>query len=1314
MLLPGKPQAKLQAVCAGEWQRKRIIVYISGTALCILSGVDKLLQTIYHDDDQLTAAALDESTGKIAVCAESVVFVYKPNGRAEGYIQWDLQTQISLPASDSSITTLSWGDPDELLIGSKSLTLWSTANSDTADTRLLWRRTLANKARLALFCPDASLLASVAENDRLVKVWRKISIGSDDTQFDFSYLPHPRAVVSIHWRQRIHPEESADNVLYTIASDQVLRVWAPVYPHDVHLLQLWAVVDLRNPGSLHGLDPPNCDEARHAFIVDSKVFRLATEMAVGSAGDGDKERAILQRLIEVANRSPEVVMVFDARGKMSAWGLENVGCKSRKTTNVFSIVQGEDSEMEELIRDSGGCEVHFTAFAGDSGMVILAHFWDGRICWLESRLDQLLDPSPRTNRFLLQTVWTGHSGQIHKMTRTADGTTLLTSTVDNEHYLWSKVEIGGSIGLQNKSRLPKTTDRVRRACILDHGNYLMTLHEDYVVLWDTTQNNAKEIERLSFKSRGKMLCLLVLPESEDNTGHYRVISVGAELTGIAWDVRIPTLCKKENQLEYNNEVDPYLKEISHFNLGSDDKVVAVVPVDPVGWNAVLSENLDMFSREVMTTVCSSGLLKSWTVKVFQEESEVRWLATSRVNTSIKNPSLAKGNSIRKFALVDASRSELTIWDSKAGTLEYRKQFADTDVIRDLDWTSTPQSQSILAVGFPTKVILMCQLRYDYLNAGPAWAPFREINIQNMTPHPIGDSIWLDDGGLVVGSGNQLFVYPRKIDEIDETLDSLHLSSHNVKMEDLFDIVSELNGPLPTYHPQFLQQCILAGKSSLVETILVRLYKELSNYHEEIGIDGFLNIPIEVYFSNGEYSAPKRRSSKYNSFFESYTEDSELTTFDETLSSKLLELLTNIAIPHLTGQEQISLAGIVESMEQVNQHRRSIDDNGALYLLFFRQQTLRREKRTADMSFREITWAFHSDSQEIMVDIVKRNSNNRMLWPQARESGMFVWLRDQEAIKRQFEILARNHYTQTDEKNPVDCSLYYLALKKKNVLTGLWRMASWNKEQTSTHKFLSNNFAEPRWKTAAMKNAYALLGKHRFEYAAAFFLLADSLKDAVNVCYSQMKDMQLAIAIARVYEGDDGPVLRDLLEKRILPHACNEGDRWLATWAFWMLNRKDLAVRALLSPLNSLISEGAEVPDPESRLFLLDDPALVIFYKQIREKTLQTLKGAEKITPEQEFQFVLHTARLYDRMGCDLLALDLVKNWEFMAQDRDALKPLIEVSPKRHHMRRRSSITVADAIPSSITNSAEQQFKLPANLVKPPVAVFQEPDMSWAF
>lgn len=82
-------------------------------------------------------------------------------------------------------------------------------------------------------------------------------------------------------------------------------------------------------------------------------------------------------------------------------------------------------------------------------------------------------------------------------------------------------------------------------------------------------------------------------------------------------------------------------------------------------------------------------------------------------------------------------------------------------------------------------------------------------------------------------------------------------------------------------------------------------------------------------------------------------------------------------------------------------------------------------------------------------------------------------------RQQFESIAKNEYTKSDMKNPVDCSLFYLALRKKTILQGLWRMASWNKEQVATQRLLSNDFGDPKWRRVALKNAYALLSKRRF-------------------------------------------------------------------------------------------------------------------------------------------------------------------------------------------------------------------------------------------
>jgi hypothetical protein len=61
----------------------------------------------------------------------------------------------------------------------------------------------------------------------------------------------------------------------------------------------------------------------------------------------------------------------------------------------------------------------------------------------------------------------------------------------------------------------------------------------------------------------------------------------------------------------------------------------------------------------------------------------------------------------------------------------------------------------------------------------------------------------------------------------------------------------------------------------------------------------------------------------------------------------------------------------------------------------------------------------------------------------------------------------------------------------------------------------------------------------------------------------LDDFQLAVALARVVEGDDGPALRFVLESKAVPEAFRTGNRYLGSWAFWLLHRRDLAVRILV-------------------------------------------------------------------------------------------------------------------------------------------------------
>lgn len=143
------------------------------------------------------------------------------------------------------------------------------------------------------------------------------------------------------------------------------------------------------------------------------------------------------------------------------------------------------------------------------------------------------------------------------------------------------------------------------------------------------------------------------------------------------------------------------------------------------------------------------------------------------------------------------------------------------------------------------------------------------------------------------------------------------------------------------------------------------------------------------------------------------------------------------------------------------------------------------------------------------------------------------------------------------------------------------------------------------------------------------------------------------------------------------------------------------------------------------MFLTDDPALVVLYAQLRHQTLQTLRGASKINPRIEWEFVLHSAKLYDRMGCDLLGLDLgrfcgavlfslhadgwtnamtVRNWEFQMNQPPGFGG--DYNPLKL-LRRRSSLVVNDLPATRIR--VEDEPAPSGEKAKNPT-VFEEPDM----
>lgn len=137
-----------------------------------------------------------------------------------------------------------------------------------------------------------------------------------------------------------------------------------------------------------------------------------------------------------------------------------------------------------------------------------------------------------------------------------------------------------------------------------------------------------------------------------------------------------------------------------------------------------------------------------------------------------------------------------------------------------------------------------------------------------------------------------------------------------------------------------------------------------------------------------------------SSYADFIDDHDPETVTEELAASLHENLTKLALPQLSSHEQFHLADIIECVATAEKHRRSMDENAMRYLLFFRQHVIRKSQTQANqvaVTWREIVWAYHSGSQDILVDLVSRQFQGRMLWGHARESGMFMWMTDITAI-----------------------------------------------------------------------------------------------------------------------------------------------------------------------------------------------------------------------------------------------------------------------------------------------------------------------------
>ena len=373
---------------------------------------------------------------------------------------------------------------------------------------------------------------------------------------------------------------------------------------------------------------------------------------------------------------------------------------------------------------------------------------------------------------------------------------------------------------------------------------------------------------------------------------------------------------------------------------------------------------------------------------------------------------------------------------------------------------------------------------------------------------------------------------------------------------------------------------------------------------------------------------------------------------------LVSALRTKRLPYLRADAQEDLCRLIAAVQLIVEQEKQLDEFAQRYIfaatLYRARNPYPVEQEPEDdkptpppyaqllaalptLSTHAIAYGYHSSSIETILSLTTGSQSTLPLtglsWDVCRQLGLGYFLRGAE-LSATIEAVAKAQFAVS--KNPNDCFLFYLALGKKSVLLGLMRQ---NSKYEAVFQFMSQDFDEQDNRTAASKNAFRALTKRKYELAAGFFLLAGMLSDAVNMCFRHMNDPQLAIVLCRLVEGENSPLLRQVVKRSMIPFAEEKRDVYIEYFALQLLKRQEESVYALLSASGR---EGDVVYHASTASFLrLVDHSKSRLYTVPRH----LVSAAQR-----------KSAATYARLGMGVLALEEYPTEDVIPPPRDKTQP----------------------------------------------------------
>lgn len=1119
--------------------------------------------------------SLDCSTdvGKIAAAHENIISIFEPLPQNQQHLATQQHQQL-LPASNSTKLDYKWiqtatlepGAPISVLSFNlegtrlvtacgETLRLWFADANSKSTWHSVWQCETANYIHYLKYSPDGALFCSAGKFDRLVKVWfecitlaeinnsnnnrqltqpqqqqkqatsaSNYSNGNEPSptslssvELSFTYLAHPSPVTRLEWRLtcKYMPKGAIANILLTSCEDNRARIWVQTHLSDVCVrsnfqlamsIEQEEVAGFQSQFVVHWINNKEIHITRSIeFLLRGMLMRVlkgnnpasSSTSSIHSENDTDTNADDNNDDTITAEQSKKLrhklCRKINKQRAMAASGRRDPGLELDDRTNANSLYQNSGrtsptSLVEEFDRT---LESLLKKWQLSNDLLFSINKLDGKLTlWQVKYLDG--DETGANRPVTYEKVSHLNSALPHY-----DATTMSLNITAYSPSAYLDVK-RAYLAVTKPSALVTTNDESTTTVTEDQLPEVLSIQSE----------SSLKPGGSSYEGKGS--------ESLNSVGDQEpsIFMVTQHLSGILslWKLNFDATYPKVRNIDLVTRITG-------------------LPIDPA-WlkdGTLIVEYINM----------DSALITRW---LADEPGTKTALKTSK---STFSPSWAMKNAPYNFEDIKSSLSRNLPSVDEDMTLK---------PIMGLDESQTEHKESYKASQMASVVNILPQYHLKQLIELLAFGKLQKVKaiLNNLVNCLVSSESSHDRDNDTATPSTRWPHRSRTLSVVAQSAPSFH---------DSFDI----ENPSSTIQQQVIEEIEL----DYIEATSIRplpLYSLLkadsekknsnpdskSSAHEEF-IGGYESIMKSRTMVDetldeilGQSTIEIINKQKEMSRLASDSANESLTSFNPRKAKLLTSVLTHTHLPGLSNLDQMHLLAVADAValfdaspedyndlqdEDQDTHGGistniaidSLDDRGLRFLTAMRQYVYlsrflpakqRSELRIEGIGNHNVIWAFHSESQDELISLIPCVQRNKPIWNELREFGLGWWCKKLEVLRKLIEKVAQSAFQA--RQDPLDAALFYLAMKKKTLVCALLRRVNCDKRLL---KLFEQDFKDPVNRKKALKNAYALLGLHRFEHAAAFFILAGSIWDAVEVCINNLNDIQLAMVLIRLHDND---------------------------------------------------------------------------------------------------------------------------------------------------------------------------------------------------